>query len=424
MPQAKKFVPPFCASIAVFFILSSLGSARAASYYVSTAGLDSNPGTEPQPFRSIAKGLSILGAGDRLYLRSGTYAEQINSNIQTIPTGSSWVDAPIISSYPGETAILRPSAGSEAINLSHPYIQYLIFSSFIVDGSDLLHSCPGGYGCSVGVSATNGANHVRFNSVEIRNTGGQGVLMTPGSSSAPTAFEFIGCDIHHHGTEARDHGLYISTSGNLIKNSKVHHNAGHGIHIYTGSAVIANNNTIDGNEIYDNATLSGSAPGILLDFGSDNKAINNIVRGNKNGIHVGNPFSPGTTASGAKVYNNTIYSNNPGVGINVFASSSAADVKNNIVYKNGGTIINTGSGTTSLNNLTTDPIFSNETNGNFMLQQSSPAVDQGIILSEVAYDIVGVTRPQLSGYDIGAFEYTSPADDTVPPAAPTIIKIQ
>jgi hypothetical protein len=248
--------------------------------------------------------------------------------------------------------------------------------------------------------------------------------MTPGSSSSPTAFEFIGCDVHHHGIEGRDHGFYIATSGNLFKNNKVHHNAGYGFHLYTGSAMTANNNTIDGNDVYNNSTMSGSSPGILLDYGSGNRAMNNIVRGNKNGIQVGNPFRLTATALGTKVYNNTIYSNLPGVGINIAKSSSQADVKNNIVYKNGGTIYNTGSSTTNTSNFTTDPRFVDEVSANFKLQPTSPAVNQGLLLSEVTSDIAGVSRPQLGAHDMGAFEYSSSSGDTVPPIPPINLRAQ
>src|SRR2546428_9686097 len=71
-------------------------AATAATYYVATTGNDANPGTPVRPFRTIRKGLSILRAGDTLYLRGGTYAETIDSNKQTIPHATSWSDAPVI----------------------------------------------------------------------------------------------------------------------------------------------------------------------------------------------------------------------------------------------------------------------------------------------------------------------------------------
>lgn len=399
--------------------------AQASTYYVATTGDDANSGSDFQPFKTIRKGLSVVRAGDTLYIRNGTYAEQINSNSQTIPTGSSWEDAPTISAYSGEMVILQPPAGAEVVNLSHPYIKYVIFSNLVLDASRLQRTCAGGYGCSYGIGITNGANHVRFRNVEVKNAAGSGVLMTRGGSNSPTSFEFIGCDVHHNGTESRDHGFYLATSGNRIRNGKVHHNTGHGIHVYTGSSsVTADNNIIDGNDIYGNAIMSGSAPGILFDNGSGNAAYNNIVRANKNGIHVGNPYTSIATVTGTKIYNNTVYSNLPGVGINVFQSSSQTEVKNNLVYKNGGTILSTGTNVANTNNLFADPRFIDEANANFKLQQTSPAINQGVPLAEVTIDLAGVSRPQLGAHDVGAYEYSSTGGDTTPPLTPKNVRLQ
>src|SRR5687768_15280622 len=88
-----------------FYVLSCLGAVtvQAATYYVATTGNDSYPGSQLQPFRTIKKGLSTLTTGDTLYIRAGTYSESISSNVQTIPTGTSWANAPLIAGYPGET---------------------------------------------------------------------------------------------------------------------------------------------------------------------------------------------------------------------------------------------------------------------------------------------------------------------------------
>ncbi len=40
----------------------------------------------------------------------------------------------------------------------------------------------------------------------------------------------------------------------------------------------------------------------------------------------------------------------------------------------------------------------------FRLLLGSPAIDAGLNLSYVLNDILGVTRPQGAGWDIGAFE--------------------
>ncbi len=417
----KSHVQLFLWGLSILSMFIGTVVTEAATYYVATTGNDANSGSDLMPFKTIQRGVRALATGDTLYIRGGIYPERINSNSQTIPTGNSWSNAPVISGYSGEMVILQPVGGAEVINLANPAIQYVVFSNLVLDGANLQRSCSNGYGCSYGISGYGGAHHVRFSNVEIKNAAGSGVLITRGSSSNPTFFEFIGCNVHHNGVESRDHGFYLATSGNLVRNCKVHNNTGFGVHIYTGnSAVTADNNTIDGNEIYNNALTSGSAPGILVDNGTGNLVMNNIVRLNKNGIQVGNQWTSATTASLTKVYNNTVYSNLPGLGIDVFSSSSQTEIKNNIVYKNGGAIGNKGSGTVTSNNLLTDPKFVDELGGNFKLQATSPAINQGVVLVQVPHDNAGLARPQQGTHDIGAYEYGSTTTDTIPPAQPVI----
>ena len=48
--------------------------AHGATYYVSTTGIDNNPGSEAQPFASIAKAQTAVSAGDTVYVKGGTYS--------------------------------------------------------------------------------------------------------------------------------------------------------------------------------------------------------------------------------------------------------------------------------------------------------------------------------------------------------------
>lgn len=390
-------------------------AAQAATYYVSTTGNDSNTGTELQPFRTIAKGVSVMSAGDTLNIRGGTYAERINSGTQNLPIGTSFSNAPVIQGYSGEAAIIKPQAG-EVITLENPSVQYIIFKDLIVDAT----------GVEFGIGITNGAHHIRFQNVEIKNAIKSGVLTTPGSQPYPadTYLEFLSCSSHDNGSTAnQDHGFYISTSSNLIRKSKSYNNAAYGFHIYNGNypSQTAQNNIVTESQAYNNSTGSASSAGILLSGGAGNKAFNNIVYGNKHGIGVD------YYSNGAKIYNNTIYNNTPGYAVTMGVSSTASntDIRNNIFWQNGGDIINNGggaSGTTSSNNLATNPYFQNAAAGNFQLQSGSPAVDQGLALSDVPNDFVGTLRPQLKAYDIGAYEYA--VTDNIPPDAPKGLKVQ
>ncbi len=58
----------------LFFAKASL----AATYYVSTSGSDSNPGTQSQPWKTIQKAANTVAAGDTVTVDAGTYNERIN----------------------------------------------------------------------------------------------------------------------------------------------------------------------------------------------------------------------------------------------------------------------------------------------------------------------------------------------------------
>lgn len=61
-----------------------------------------------------------------------------------------------------------------------------------------------------------------------------------------------------------------------------------------------------------------------------------------------------------------------------------------------------------------DPRFINIGSSNFHLAADSPAIDMGTTITELTSDKDGVSRPQGSGWDIGAYEYVSGVDATAP----------
>src|SRR4029450_12015373 len=81
--------------------------AQGATYYVSTTGLDSNPGTQALPFRTINKATDVARTpGDTIFVRGGTYSEWAVMHYPGAP------GAPItLQNFPGETPVIQNGVG-------------------------------------------------------------------------------------------------------------------------------------------------------------------------------------------------------------------------------------------------------------------------------------------------------------------------
>lgn len=77
-------------------------SRSGVTYYVSTAGNDSNAGTLSAPFRTVQHAANIAVAGDTVEVRAGVYNEKVS-----LPNSGNASSGYItFMSYPGETAVL------------------------------------------------------------------------------------------------------------------------------------------------------------------------------------------------------------------------------------------------------------------------------------------------------------------------------
>jgi hypothetical protein len=69
-------------------------------------------------------------------------------------------------------------------------------------------------------------------------------------------------------------------------------------------------------------------------------------------------------------------------------------------------------GHTDSGRISADPQFVNYTadsNGDYHLKSTSPAIDKGSSLDAPSNDFNGGVRPQGSNWDVGAFEWSAPA---------------
>jgi hypothetical protein len=104
---------------------------------------------------------------------------------------------------------------------------------------------------------------------------------------------------------------------------------------------------------------------------------------------------------------------NEGHGIAVGATeATSADISHTLVYGNTVNLtgmINLGNG------MITDqaPQFVSYAGGNYRLATGSPGIDGGVMIAAITNDLLGLSRPQGSAYDIGAYEWLPP------PSAPS-----
>jgi hypothetical protein len=316
--------------------------------------------------------------------------------LDNIPAGSSWSTPVTVAAAPGHTVTLKPNTGAGWVLHFQGPQQYIVIDGLILDASNVTYD-------AVKITAGGGAgpaHHIRLIRCEVKNSSGQGILITQFADFN----EFIDLNVYDNSLTKYDHGLYISTSNNLVEGVTIHHNSGYGVHINSYPGQRADYNIVRNNKIFDNGWAQGGA-GIILSSGDGNAAYNNLIWGNGAGIKVAY-LNPSSTT----VCNNTIYANST-YGIYVHTDSVNAVIKNNLFYANGLPEVQSyGVGSVLDHNLVgIDPQFVNATVSNFRLQSGSPAIDAGTTISIVTTDIVDTPRSQGTAYDIGAFEFVNPS---------------
>src|SRR5262245_2788233 len=373
-----------------------------ATFYVSPTGSDSNPGTQAQPFRNIQRAADVVNPGNTVIVEDGVYTY----------SGSNQC---------GKTIVCLTRGGAPG--------QLVTFKSrnkwgARVDGQNGVAADGFGFG---------GANYVRIQDFEIYGVANA----ASGGASGIDAFssgrfsEIIGNHIHDNGhvctdTSQGQNGIYIEQNNVLVEGNLIHD---------IGRLIPGQQGCQPGNDFYQHHDH-----GIYHSGGDDVTIRNNIIYNIKGGwaVHVypnsrarmnilNNTFAftnqyqgkygaiiifDGMTVSDSNISNNIFYLVNTAaiyVGGSSAPSFSNVRVRNNIVSN--GAILradsSVGSGLTLINNReNADPGLVNPTGSDFHLRANSLAIDSGATVP-VPTDYEGRARPQGSGYDIGAYEYSS-----------------
>ncbi|MEK7635597.1 MAG: choice-of-anchor Q domain-containing protein [Patescibacteria group bacterium] len=232
------------------------------------------------------------------------------------------------------------------------------------------------------------------------------------------------------GSSNGNQNIFISGSGGDITNTYIYNNLFYRPVATAGSSVAINinyfgdggypNSDISGLYIYNN-TMYGQWYNIR--FGTSNLAANISNIQIKNNI-----FKSGFAA--AKIYLEDNIASSLNVDYNYYYASIGTDHAYMPSTSNRNLSGMRSSWGWETNGSEGDPLFNNisDENGfNLTVSSPNPPLNRGIDLSSVFItDKVGVSRPQGSAWDIGAYEYiaSGPQPDTTPPSIPANLTAQ
>ena len=412
-------------SVLLFLLTANIAtiSLCAQSYYVATTGLDTNPGTEALPWKTVAKAASALTAGQTAFVRGGTYNERFT--FTNSGTEGKYIT---ITAYPNETPII------DGTGLGNVYLVSLGSKNFIkISGLRVQN----GY---IGIGS-NGSNVIIENNY-VYNFSNMGIWLTScknsivkgnildrtvytswGECIAITQCEYIdvcnnevknGSPTNTAGGEGIDimgskhvrvfsnivHdlpkklGIYIDAYDGLDYDLQVFNNK---VYNCTNGIVISSEkwNDMEKVWVYNNLTydMLGGEGIKVVDYFNTNYRIKDIIIENNTmsackGISIDAP-----NGSDFIIRNNILY--NCTSTIAVPAPPTNLIIANNL--SNSGSVSGTGA-------IIADPLFTDPSAKDFSLKIGSPAIDKGAS-NNVPFDYNFKTRLVGNGIDLGAIEY-------------------
>ncbi|MCP4717771.1 MAG: DUF1565 domain-containing protein [Deltaproteobacteria bacterium] len=422
-----------------------------AAYYISPDGNDADPGTEDAPWQTVGKAADTLTAGQMVYIKTGTYSEQITPE-NSGSTGKFITYA----AYPGDTPVIDGTAISLSdeeglfhlskkqfikisglkianagpndnncgilvessdhiiIENNHTYntvasgIGVWGSSDITIDGNEVELACNDGEQECITVAGTDTFtimnNHVHDGGPG--TNGGEGIDVKDGSSNG----EVYGNYVHH--TKAERTGIYVDSWDKHTFNIDVYRNIVHDC----GAGI----------------SLASENGGLLENI----RIYNNILYQNRsNGIEIGNwgePLVLRRPVEEIDIFNNTVYENGSakwGGGLHIENPDSKTIVIRNNIFSQNVSFQLSDEAKLSGANLTADhnlidgfrkygdelygddyveggALFADPAKGDFHLLEGSAAIDSGSSQNAPADDYDGHARPSGTRYDIGAFEFT------------------
>ena len=317
------------------------------SYYVSNDGSDSNDGkSEDKPYRTVKKAMEALKAGDTLYLREGTYSEQIN--VTKSGTKDNYIT---IKPYPGEEVILdysntKITTGINIDSKSYVTVEGLTIQNITETSAD---SAVGILVC--GTSSNINIKNCTLTNIKAKSTKGNAnvILVAGNSTKAPVSNIRVEGNKIYNCVCGWSESLTVNGNSQYVDviNNRIDNVGNIGIDI-AGSFGVCSDSSLDqaryvyvaGNVVSNSNSPNARSAGIYAD-GSRNVWFNgNTVYNSQSGIEVAGE-SKGLASGSIVVSNNLLYNNSQVSMIFGAYEPNTGVVKNIEVYNN--TVYHTGS---------------------------------------------------------------------------------
>lgn len=347
------------------------------------------------PRATLAAALACMQVpGKVLYIRGGTYADNIDTGVAAIVGGIAADNPTRIEAYGNETVLLALPVG-KSVGLFLRDVSYITVKKLVVDA--LGRAGSNAFACI-------NADHLVIEASTFRNS-----YYEPGYLADCTDVAISQTTFHTSQVSA---GVTLDGAVNnlTLAQVEIHTIPAQGLKANVGSG---SNTNLVVKETQIHGTGQGSGGhGLDLGPGSGALIVNTIIDHNAAGVRVR------SGASSVKVYQNAVASN---VGTALQCDVGAGPgvtITNNIAFGNGtNTVVNNCGAVLAKNLLGVDPLWTDIAGRNFVPGPTSPAIDMGDALAEVTIAIDGTPRPHPATliYDAGPYETWK---EVLPPVDP------
>jgi parallel beta-helix repeat protein len=414
------------------------------SYYVNTAvGLDTNPGTQTLPWRTIQKAATTAPIGSTITVLAGNYAERVNISRAITLQGQGQVVTQGFTVQADFVTIDGFEISNKSLDTTNGWGIYLTGNNNMIANNYIHDTTWGGIMLFASIANPSLSNsnivqgnrivHVGEIGIDVRGRNNvigyndiSGVMQYPAwLTNPPTWADADG--IHFHGSGHIIRGNYIhdilytvpenidphidcfqtfasSPSQEPASNILFEQNRCDNARVQTTGEVGkgfmiagASNITIRNNIIKAYAGINAGAGSNQLTI------LNNTIIGNLSLPITFDPVGLDFTNVPVSVVKNNIFYNMPGHSIYLqdTISQNGMTSGKNIMYRSDGKALWTTNTYSHINDLWgINPLLTVD----YHLLPSSPAIDVGYVVP-VSNDFDGNLRPLGAGYDIGAFEF-------------------